>query len=433
MSEALQPEEMADLSDLYATVDKSKKRKSIVDKEESRVTSENCGEISNASFTWINQTDYHEAKDAEEATKVGYAKIDHSKLRKSPVHVYSTPVNTKSLPDYNAKCQKNKLLYILIAASFLTGLILLAVNIVLFVRFLPLNDEKIETLNMSINVLLENFASLTKVIETLNVSINDHLNDYNNHVPLISPGYTTIPASCADIIEQNVSSISGYYFVRSHSGQLVSVYCDMKRSCDGIIGGWMRVAKLDVQNCPLELEQKVFTNDIIKEFDNINISTCVVQDNSEGCTSVFYSSHDIPYSRVCGNIRAYQVGTLDGFRTTNESDDVGLDGNYLDGISITISGNHVWSFVAGGTFSDNSITKPNFVGNDWTSDEVRSCPMRSLCKPLLWESQQFGKNISHWFKELLQPSVTDIELRICRDEHRRFEDLAITTLEMYVQ
>ena len=426
MSEALQPEEMADLSDLYATVDKSKKRKSIVDKEESRVTSENCGEISNASFTWINQTDYHEAKDAEESAKVGDAKIDHSKLRKSPVHIYSTPVNTKSLPDYNAKCQKNKLLYILIAASFLTGLILLAVNIVLFVRFLPLNDEKIETLNMSINVLLENFASLTKVIETLNVSINDHL------IAFISPGYTTIPASCADIIEQNVSSISGYYFVRSHSGQLVSVYCDMKRSCDGIIGGWMRVAKLDVQNCPLELEQKVFTNDTIKEFENIDISTCVVQDNSEGCTSVFYSSHDIPYSRVCGNIRAYQVGSFDGFMTTNESD-VGLDGNYLDGISITISGDHVWSFVAGGTNSENNIMKPNFVGDNWTSDEVRGCPIKTLCKPLLWESQQFGRNVSYWFKELLQPSVTDIEVRICRDEQRRLEDLAITTLEINVQ
>ena len=411
MSEALQPEEMADFSDLYATIDESKNRKSTVDKEESRVTSEICGDVSNASFTWINQTDYHEAKDAEESAKVGYAKIDHSKLRKSPEHVYSTPGDTKSLPDYNAKCQKNKLLYILIAACFLTGLILLAVNIVLFVRFLPLNDEK---------------------IETLNVSINDHLNDYNNHVPLISPGYTTIPASCADIIEQNVSSISGYYFVKSHSEQLVSVYCDMKRSCDGIIGGWMRVAKLDVQNCPLELEQKVFTNDTIKVFENINISTCVVQDNSEGCTSVFYSRRDIPYSRVCGNIRAYQAGSFDGFMTTNESD-VGLDGNYLDGISITISGNHVWSFVAGGTNSENNITKPNFVGDNWTSDEVRGCPIKTLCKPLLWESQQFGRNVSYWFKELLQPSVTDIEVRICRDEQRRFEDLAITTLEINVQ
>ena len=194
MSEARQPEEMADLSDLYATVDKSKKRKSIVDKEESRVTSEICGEISNASL-----------------------------------------------------------------------------------RFLPLNDEKTETLNMSINVVLENLAFFSKVIDTLNVSINDHLNDYNNHIPLISPGYTAIPASCADIIEQNVSSISGYYFLRSHSGQLVSVYCDMKISCDDFIGGWMRVAKLDLQNCPLELRQKVFENDSVK--------ASVVQDNNAGCTS----------------------------------------------------------------------------------------------------------------------------------------------------
>ena len=119
--------------------------------------------------------------------------------------------------------------------------------------------------------------------------------------------------------------------------------------------------------------------------------------------------------------------------TTNESDDVGLDGNYLDGISITISRDYVWSFVAGRNYSYNNITKPNFVCDNWTSDEVRGCPIKSLCKPLVRKSQQYGRNVSYWFKELLQPSVTDIEVRICRDEQRRLEHLAITTLEIYAK
>ena len=66
----------------------------------------------------------------------------------------------------------------------------------------------------------------------------------------------------------------------------------------------MKVAMLDVQNCPLEMKQKTF---------NRNITTCVVRENDRGCTSIFYSSLDIPYSRVCGRIRAYKIGTPDGF------------------------------------------------------------------------------------------------------------------------
>ena len=61
----------------------------------------------------------------------------------------------------------------------------------------------------------------------------------------------------------------------------------------------MGVAMLVVQNCPLELKQKTF---------NGSITTCVVRENDGGCISIFYSSLDIPYSRVCGIIRAYKVG-----------------------------------------------------------------------------------------------------------------------------
>ena len=83
-----------------------------------------------------------------------------------------------------------------------------------------------------------------------------------------------------------------------------------------------------------------------------------------------------------------------------------INDNYLDGISITIKRDHVWLFVAGRHCSC-KLALPSFVGSDWTCDEVRGCPIRTLCKPLLWESQQCRRNTSYWFKELKQLSVTD--------------------------
>ena len=48
--------------------------------------------------------------------------------------------------------------------------------------------------------------------------------------------------SCAEILEKDRSSPSGYYWVTNGTGHPHSVYCDMTRSCGGVTGGWMRVA-----------------------------------------------------------------------------------------------------------------------------------------------------------------------------------------------
>ena len=41
--------------------------------------------------------------------------------------------------------------------------------------------------------------------------------------------------------------------------------------------------------------------------------------------------------------------------------------------------------------------------------------------------------MSSWFKELPFLLVSDIEVRVCRDQARFDEDLAITIIELYVQ
>ena len=419
MSGRINHEEMADM---YAAVDLSKKKKKMKKKASSIATPE---AVASADMYAVvdkkdksKETNY--SANSEWAT-AEYSELDPSKMYESPKH---TCASSNSLPvaqvenGLRAYFQKFKLLYALTVAVCLISLIFLILFIILFVKVASLESTNpIATNSQSVTQL----NSVRKDIETLQVSNNDLLQVYNNYLLGIVPVFSDLPpSSCAAIQEQNSSSISGYYFVRSTSGQLRIVYCDMRRTCGNITGGWMRVAMLDVQNCPFKMQQKIF---------NDNITTCVVRENDRGCTSIFYSSLEIPYSRICGQIRAYKIGTPDGFRWQQ------VNRNYLDGVSVTLSTStsktHVWSFAAG-TLSC-TVNKPSFIGNDFACDKSSNCNFDILCGPLLWKSQQYGRNVSSWFKELPFPLVSDIEVRVCRNQRRYDEDLAITTLELYVQ
>ena len=411
------------MADMYAAVDLSKKKK----KKKARSIATPEGDASADMYAVVDK------KGKSKETKIlsnsewaaaEYSELDPSKINESPKHAC---VSSSSLPvaqvenGLTAHFQKFKLLYALTVAVCLISLIFLILFIIVFVKVASLKTANHTVTSSQSEMELD---SLRKDIETFQVSKNEILYVYNNRLLGIAPGFADLPPSCAAILEQNSSSISGYYFMRSPSGQLRSVYCDMRRTCGNITEGWMRVTMLDVHNCPLELQQKTF---------NDNITTCVVRKNNSGCTSIFYSSLDIPYSKVCGRIRAYKVGTPDGFRRMGGVQG-GINGNYLDGISITVnttsSRTHVWSLVAGYSCSD---SPPTFVGNGFACVAPPHCTMQALCGPLLWKSQQYGRNVSSWFKELLFPCVSDIEVRVCRDQGRSDEDLAITVLELYVQ
>ena len=411
-----------EIADMYAAVDLSKKKKKK--KASSIATSE---AVASADMYAVLD---RKGKSKEtifsansEWAAAEYSELDPSKINESPKH---TCVSSNSLPvaqvenGLRAHFQKFKLLYALTAAVCLMSLIFLILFIILFVKVASLESTNSTATNLQSDTQLN---SLRRDIETLQLSNNEILYVYNNHLLGITPGFSDLPSSCATFLEQNSSSISGYYILRSPSGKLRSVYCDMRRICGNITGGWMRVAMLDVQNCPLELRQ---------EF-NGNITTCVVRENNPGCTSIFYSSRDITYSRVCGRIRAYKIGTPDGFWRM-QGVQGGINGNYLDGISITVNTPtnraHVWSLVTGPSCFDD---RPNFVDKDLVCEQSPHCAKQALCGPLLWKSQQYGRNVSSWMKEFQFPLVSDIEVRVCRDQMRSDEDLAITTLELYVQ
>ena len=145
--------------------------------------------------------------------------------------------------------------------------------------------------------------------------------------------------SCSAILQQNLSSSTGNYIVRSSTGLLRSAYCDMTRTCGGITGGWMRVAKLDLNHCPHGLKSM--------SFDNNEIQTSVVNNDEAGCTSLDFSTFDIHYTKVCGQIRAYQIGTPDGFHGDQRTNiqTANIADNYLDGISISLPINNIFGHL----------------------------------------------------------------------------------------
>ena len=258
-------------------------------------------------------------------------------------------------------------------------------------------------------------ANISSAFSRLLYEFNEELtNDLEEGIS--GNGYLPNTASCGDILHRNLSSSSGYYLVRSSTGQLTSVYCDMTRTCGNITGGWMRVAELDLDHC--------FTGLRSQSFDGVR--TCVVSEDRAGCTSVLFSSFNSQYTSICGKIRGYGVGTVDGLyreRTLRGS----IGDNYLDGISVSSDGSHIWSFVAGDCTCN---YKPPFIGNDWTCDGT-GCSEGNFCNKLLWNSSICGEG-DLFLKQFSSSTTADINVTVCRDEPRDNEGIAITVLELYV-
>ena len=186
-----------------------------------------------------------------------------------------------------------------------------------------------------------------------------------------------------------------------------TVYCDMTSTFGGSTSGWMRIAILDVNNCPQGFNTTIH--------DSVN--TCIRVESSAGCTEIRYSSHNIRYSNISGAVRAIAFRKLKSFR------DVNLSSNYLDGVSIRSNNEHVWSFAAGCVCSySNDHNKPGFVGNDYICNQENN----------LWGSQQCHSR-SSWFFKILPPTTADITVRVCSDQARDVGYFALTQLEVYIQ
>ena len=307
------------------------------------------------------------------------------------------------------------LAFVLSVIAIALLVIVITLLIVVFVKIIALesseNSSNISMIDAKVLNLSNIWTEFSYQFQQQNY-INDVLNTLSN-----------LSSSCADILFHNLSSSSGYYLVRSSTGQLTSVYCDMTRTCGNITGGWMRVAELDLDSCPTGLISQSFNG----------TRTCIRSEETPNCTSILYSSLNIQYSKICGRIRGYGVGSVDGFFGRTAQHSMVVTDNYLDGISIAINTDHVWSFVAGRCDSC-VIKKPSFIDSDFTCDDNNPiCSGEMLCGSILWNTNKCGKTTPVFYKQLSNNITTDINVKVCRNEARNNEDIAVTSIDLYIQ
>ena len=349
-------------------------------------------------------------------------------------------------------------------------------------HFLWLNDSLSSLLNEGqdceldcelVSQLNESVVDLYWMLEQKMLLLNEYtgLPSCAALPPSFPPGYYWVRASNGSAVREYCGTScaalppsfpSGYYWVRASNGTSVRVYCDVSRSCGGVTGGRTRLAYLDMTNnahqCPSGLRERT----------DSGLRTCGINLSGAGCSSVTFAVTNSSFSQMCGRIKAYQVGSLDTFGLTGNffpqgrTQDVSIDGNYVDGISLTVGSprTHIWSFAAGldevGTFphfncpctnvnqASSAKSPPTFVGNDYfcdTGSEGRYNSGTFYSDDPLWDGSGCGPlnsccdlNNPPWFYRHLSPSASgDIEMRVCRDELSNNEDVAIEVIELYIQ
>ena len=115
----------------------------------------------------------------------------------------------------------------------------------------------------------------------------------------------------------------------------------------------MRVANLDMtdhrQGCPT----------------GFNLTTSpkrgCFRTTTPGCTPLTFDTYSITYSNVCGRVIGYKHRTLDAFSPYYNHRSVTLDGQYVDGVSITHGRSprkHIWTFAAAYSDTPNGDSCP---------------------------------------------------------------------------
>ena len=108
-------------------------------------------------------------------------------------------------------------------------------------------------------------------------------------------------AFCADIYNKNPISHgrSGYYVLKTD--HLFFAYCDMELDCGGTKGGWMRIADTDT------------TKRVTCPSGWTNYTSYCTGGSAAGCHSAHFVTDSVSYSKVCGQVVAYQKGSTDAF------------------------------------------------------------------------------------------------------------------------
>lgn len=236
--------------------------------------------------------------------------------------------------------------------------------------------------------------------------------------------------------------------------------CSDRCNCSG---PWRRVMYLNMTEpdatCPTGWQKT-----------NYSIPTCGrVSTERLSCDSVVIPVTGGAYTRVCGSIQGYQWGVTIAFyscvNTFSGSIQCDIDQCYVTGVSITHRhGNstrqHIWTFASGisepqyltgpsncpcdtSSFAYWQRRLPNFVRGEYFCEAGHKTAWRfhkTFHPEALWEGQGCSSgacceynNPPYFCKTLPEPTTDDIELRICNYHSAQFSDVAIGSIDLYVQ
>ena len=253
--------------------------------------------------------------------------------------------------------------------------------------------------------------------------------------------------SCEAVSNVSIQLPSGMYNIRAGNSSKIE-YCFniIAFSCHGIPGRWKRIAYLSNDTspvvCPMGFE---LIND-----PNVP-ALCKRSPTGVICSSITYSTQANSYSQVCGTIHGSYYGDPDGFDSHSKDTTIRttppaitpLNGNYVDGISLThgnMNEHHIWTLSAIVNFATNpadicsvcASNKPSYVGMDYSCDVLGTRACKSGCSPRqIWGTGQcIGNNT--FYKNLINSTSDDIEMRVCTDQAEDDEDIFLSFVELYV-
>ena len=254
---------------------------------------------------------------------------------------------------------------------------------------------------------------------------------------------TSAAKSCGEIYQCNSEATSGlYWLITGDEESVQQVYCDMEAWHCGVKGGWMRVAYINMNQTEAECPSS---------FRLVTSPKRVCGRPGSGCYSKIFSTHNINYNKVCGQVRGYQYYAADGFHGPKD-----IDSYYVDGISITHGSprKHLWTYAVGVSDDYNypnwncpcakfpGPSPPSFVGNDYYCESGNTGPFEfQFYDEPLWDGEGCGAGNNccaqsgmPWFCRALPQEVDDdIEVRNCANEGTDNEDIYVELLEIYVQ
>ena len=307
------------------------------------------------------------------------------------------------------------------------------------------------TVKQAVNSAID--AALDRAVANLSATVEQLISPLVSQLSLLrQPGKTpSHPAtSCKEILDLNPTSPSGHYWISDSDDSAVHVYCDMTKTCGGVTGGWMEIAKINMSDTTNMCPKGLKTLSSPMRLCSIN------SDAGPACSSATFNVHGVNYQQVCGKIIGYQQKTPDGFGPYHGNRQRTIDNGFVDGVVLTHGHGprkHIWTFAAANdevsrqcpcihVSNVGAAAVPPYVGSDYFCDTASENRVQVKFYPddPLWDGEGCGPqntccsfNNPPWFmKELSSSTTDDIEMRLCADQSRSDEDITVEIIELYV-